>query len=135
MAKSIRLLAGDQEEETSLFTTNEVDSSDNIISLNAIIGGPKQAGLTEAWIGGRRIFKDKKGSFKNEPIDTNKNLDGKTLSVFTVVTDSIEEDENYTEVHYDLTGGVGEVHTTLSKKVSQQGDSVYYKFEVFFFKI
>ena len=83
----------------------------------------------------KRLFKDKIGSFQNEPIKVNKELDGKILNVYTVVTDSAEEDENFTEVKYDLVGGIGEVHTTLSKKVSQQGESVFYELEVFFFKI
>jgi hypothetical protein len=135
MAKSIRLLFGEAEDNTSLSTSNEIDDSVRLVKLSVKIGGPKQAGLSEAWMDGRRLFKDKVGSFTKEPIKTNAELNGKTLNVYTVVTDSIEEDENHTEVKYDLTGGVGEVHTTLSKKVSQQGDSVYYEFEVFFFKI
>jgi len=135
MAKSIRLDFNATEDQTSFFTANEVDGSERKVKLSLRIGGPKQAGLSEGWLGGKRIFQDKIGSFKNEPIRENKELDGKTLTVYTVVTDSIEENENLTEVRYDLNEGVGEVHTTLSKKVSQQGDSVYYKFEVFFFKI
>lgn len=135
MAKSIKSAAEKNEEVTSLFATNEVDDSSRMVRLSARIGGPKQAGLTEAWMDGKRIFKEKIGSFTNEPIKLNNQLDLKTLNVYTVITDSIEEDENFTEVKYDLTGGVGEVHTTLSKKVSQQGDSVYYELEVFFFKI
>lgn len=133
--KTIRLAFNEEEDQTSFFTANEVDGSEKMVTLNVRIGGPKQAGLTEGWIDNKRIFQDKVGSFKNEPIRKNNQLNGKTLSVYTVVTDSIEEDANLTEVEYDLLGGVGEVHITLSKKVSQQGDSVYYKFEVFFFKI
>jgi len=135
MAKAIKSFSEKNEEKTSLFATNEVDGSNRMVELTTKIGGPKQAGLTEGWMDGKRLFKDKMGSFNNEPIKLNSELDGKTLNVYTVVTDSIEEDENYTEVKYDLTGGVGEVHTTLSKKVSQQGDSVYYELEVFFFKL
>lgn len=135
MAKSIKALSTDNGESTSLFTTNEVDGSARMVKLAAKIGGPKQAGLTEAWMDGKRIFKDKVGSFSNEPIKMNKELNGRTLSVYTVVTDSIEEDENHTEVKFSLTGGVGEVNATLSKKVSQQGDSVYYELEIFFFQI
>ena len=135
MSKSIKSAAEKKEDSTSLFTSNEVDDSNRMVKLSARIGGPKQAGLTEGWMDGKRIFKDKVGSFSNEPISLNNELNGKTLNVFTVVSDSIEEDENFTEVKYDLTGGVGEVHTTLSKKVSKQGDSVFYELEVFFFKI
>lgn len=135
MSKSIKSAAEKNDEVTSLFATNEVDDSSRMVRLRTRIGGPKQAGLTEAWMDGKRIFKDKIGSFSNEPIKPNNELNGKFLNVYTVVTDSIEEDENFTEVKYDLTGGVGEVHTTLSKKVSQQGDSVFYELEVFFFKI
>lgn len=135
MAKSIKLLAADNGESTSLFAANEVDGSVRTVKLSAKIGGPKQAGLSEGWMDGKRLFKDKVGSFSNEPIKMNKELNGKTLNVYTVVTDSIEEDENFTEVKYDLTGGVGEVHAKLSKKVSNQGDSVFYELEVFFFQI
>lgn len=135
MAKSIKSSSEKNEERTSLFATNEVDDSNRMVSLSTRIGGPKQAGLSEGWMDGKRLFKDKIGSFQNEPIKLNKELDGKILNVYTVVTDSAEEDENFTEVKYDLVGGIGEVHTTLSKKVSQQGESVFYELEVFFFKI
>ena len=135
MAKSIKALAAENEESTSLFAVNEVDNSDRMVTLSATIGGPKQAGLSEAWMDGKRLFKDKMGSFSKEPIKPNSSLNGKTLNVYTVVTDSIEENENFTEVKYSVEGGVGEIHTTLSKKVSQQGDSVYYELEVFFFEI
>jgi len=104
------------------------------VSLEIIIGAPGQTGNSLIRLDDETPIEDQHaGSYNETPIDSNKNLQGKTLWITTTISDT-SRDTNYTEMIIRLRGGVVFREYHLSKTVDKEGDSVPYICAIEFFK-
>ena len=133
MAVSFSSLAKNATSLTSTTDVYQVDGSDTPVVMNLEIGAPGQTSLSRVKIGSVFLAKDEDGGIENLEVGTNKSVNGRFLNVKTVVTD-IQGGTNETFIKFTLIGGpTGEYVCELSKTVAEDGDSVFYEIEIFFF--
>ncbi len=127
---------------TTLTTDYIVNGSDQLVTLELIIGAPGQTAKTVLKVDGNSPKQSTNGdlpaSFSgglNETkIDTNKNLSGKILEISTDVTDTSKE-TNHTELIVRLRGGkYGFTEYPLVLVVDNDGDDAMYKVTIKFTK-
>ena len=133
MATSLKKLQENSTGKTSLTDIYMVDDSGKEVKLNLGIGAAKQKSLSKIKLGRNILLDEHEGSVKNLHLGSNASLKGKFLNIKTVVTD-INGLPNETFLELGITGGpIGDFNSKLSKTVLNDGDSVFYEIEIFFF--
>ena len=129
--KSVKSLSEESENKTSHFDDYKIDKSEKDIIMNVFPGDTGQACLSEAYLEGNKIITDHEGAIDAYIVGTNKNLRGKHLEVYTLVTDMPGEPD-LTSFRFQLSGGILPYEYYTEKTVQSQGDSVVYKITIFF---
>ena len=133
MATSFKKLQENSTAKTSLTDIYMVDNSEKEIKINLNIGAAMQKGLSRIKLGRTVLLDQHEGSVKNLSLGSNAGVKGKFLNIKTVVID-IAGLPNETFLELEITGGVnGKFSSSLSKTVLNDGDSVFYEIEIFFF--
>jgi hypothetical protein len=133
MGRLLNKLIGSSTSQTSLTDIYRVDNSQKEVRMKLDIGAPGQTSLSKVKLGKTVLLDDHDGPVANLVLDTNSLLNGRFLTIKTVVTD-IKGKPDDTAVDFTLTGGPdGKYNFILSRKVTADGDSVFYEIEIFFF--
>ncbi|MBO0360706.1 hypothetical protein J0X19_22285 [Hymenobacter sp. BT186] len=121
-------------ETIALDTLYLVGDTDQSIALEVITGGINQTStINVEIIGSQIIAKGIQGNLPQTTIGSNKELQGKILSVTCSIADT-SRDTNYTELRIRLNGGILFMEYPLFATVAEEGDSVNYVCVVRFFK-
>ncbi len=121
-------------EKTSLDTAYLVNGSDGAITLEIILGAPGQTGTTDIILDKVNIITGETGSLPEFALGTNKKLNGKTMSITTVISDTAK-DTNYLEAIIRIRGGIRFSEYILYKTVDKNGGSAIFTSSIEFFKI
>lgn len=108
--------------DVKLKKTYKVARRDVFLSL---IIGDGQFGSTDVFLDDQRILRTS-GSFGKLRIGKGDELAGKTLSVSTIVNDTVAQ-TNRMSVTYKLTGGTGPGEFPSRGKVANEGDSLFFE--------
>lgn len=120
----------EQTQESTTLSTSYLTDAGSDIEVTIIIGDIGQSGLSEVWLDDEKVKEGVQGSFN---YSNNSNaLIGHKLNIYTIVADTSRA-TNYTEVGLHIKGGVSNFHNRLHKEVGQEGESVFYENEIFFF--
>ena len=125
-----RELFEESSEATTLSTSYLTDGNQDI-QVSIIIGDIGRSGVSEVWLDDEKIMEGVQGSFNYH--NNSDTLRNKTLNIYTIVTDT-SQNSNYTEVGLHITGGVSNFHNRLHKEVANDGESVFYENEIFFYQ-
>ena len=133
MATSFKKLLDDSTGQTSLTDIYLVDGSAGEIKMTLGIGAAMQKSLSKIKLGKTILLDEHEGSIKTLSLGTNASVKGKFLNIKTVVID-IKGLPNETSLDLNIMGGPGgKFNCKLSKTVLNDGDSVFYEIEIFFF--
>ncbi len=114
-----------ENQKTSLDTLYFVNKTNKKISIEIITGGIGQTSTINASIDG--IFDENANGYLPETIiNSNKNLEGKTLIISCTITDTSRE-INYTELRIRLKGGLLYAEYPLFASVENEGDTISYR--------
>ena len=114
-----------ENQKTSLDTLYIVNKTNKKISIEIITGGIGQTSTINASIDG--IFDENANGYLPETIiNSNKNLEGKTLIISCTITDTSRE-INYTELRIRLKGGLLYAEYPLFASVENEGDTISYR--------
>jgi hypothetical protein len=122
------------DEKTSLDTAYLTNGSDAAVTLEIILGVPGQTGTTDIILDKVNIITGEQGSLREFALGTNKKLNGKTMQITTVVSDTAK-DMNYLESIIRLRGGVRFSEYTLYKTVEKEGGHAIFTSSIEFLKI
>ena len=129
--KLIKTLFKESDIKTAHFDTYKINNSPSNISMNVFPGDNGQKFFTEAYLENEKILSNKEESIQNFVIGKNSALKGKSLDVYTIVTDVLGVPD-LTSFRFQLKGGVIPYEYFVEKTVQAQGDSVVYKISIFF---
>jgi len=121
-------------EKTSLDTAYLINGSDAAVTLEIILGAPGQTGTTDIILDRVHIITGEEGSLNEFALGTNRKLNGKTMFITTIVSDT-SKDSNYLETIIRLRGGVRFSEYTLYKTVPKPGENAIFTSSIEFFKI
>lgn len=114
-----------ENQKTSLDTLYFVNKTNKKISIEIITGGIGQTSTINASIDG--IFDENANGYLPETIiNSNKNLEGKTLIISCTISDTSRE-INYTELRIRLKGGLLYAEYPLFASVENEGDTISYR--------
>lgn len=119
-----------QTAERTTLSTSYLTDANSQIEVTIIIGDVGQSGLSEVWLDDEIIQEGVQGSFGYS--NGSNTLLGHKLNIYTIVTDTSRV-TNYTEVGLHIKGGISNFYNRLHKQVGQEGESVLYENEIFFF--
>ena len=119
-------------EKTTLDTLYIVNSSNNQITLEVNAGGQGQTSDMTIMLDDIIIVENLAGDFTETALGTNKQLNGKKLSIVATIADTSRE-TNLTSLTIHLKGGVAANDFPLSKTVDEEGDSEDYMCLIEFF--
>lgn len=119
-------------QQASLNTAYILDQSDAAVTLEMILGAPGQTGTTHIMLDNAHLLVDHKGSIPEFALGTNKKLNGQTLYITTVVSDT-SRDTNYCESILRFRGGLRFQEYTLYKTVPEEGDDALFTSVIEFF--
>jgi hypothetical protein len=122
------------DEKTTLDTAYLVNGSDAAVTLEIILGAPGQTGTTDILLDNVNIITGEKGSLREFALGTNKKLNGRTMQITTVASDTAK-DTNYLESIIRIRGGIRFSEYVLYKTVEKQGGSAIFTSRIEFFKI
>lgn len=125
----LRVLFTEATPSTTLSTSYQMVENGNV-EIEIIIGDIGQLGTSEVWLNNNKILPDIQGSFKWTG-DANE-LRNQVMNIYTIVTDT-SRSTNYTEVALDIWGGFSSFHNRMHKEVAEEGESVFYENEIFFY--
>ena len=108
--------------EVTLKKKYTVGKGDVFLSL---IIGDGQFGSTDVFLDDKRILRTS-GSFGRLRVGKGAEVAGKSLSVSTIVNDTVVQ-TNRMSVTYKLSGGTGPGDFTSKGKVDNQGDSMFFE--------
>ncbi|UCD18313.1 MAG: hypothetical protein JSV44_05220 [Candidatus Zixiibacteriota bacterium] len=94
------------------------------VTLKVTIGHG-QKGITDVFLGDRKIIDGKLGSFEEKLPGTGRDLNGQSMLCTTIVAD-IRTETDETSVRYALAGGVKPYVQPLQESVDSPGDVKYY---------
>jgi hypothetical protein len=120
--------------KTSLDTAYLINGSDAAVTLEIILGAPGQTGTTDIILDRVHIITGEQGSLNEFALGTNRKLNGKTMYITTIVSDT-SKDSNYLETIIRLRGGVRFSEYTLYKTVPKSGENAIFTSSIEFFKI
>jgi hypothetical protein len=121
-------------DQTALDTVYLVGDSEKEVTLEIIIGEAGQTATTNINIDAIPKVEDFRGSYPENPLGTNRELQNKTLFIATTITDTSEL-SNVTEMIIRLRGGAAFREYHLSKVVEEDHQSVPYVCMIQFIKI
>jgi len=130
---NIKLLFKEAVSQTSLTDVYQVDDSNKLVKIDLIIGDIGQASISTIKIDDEVLLSEHLGTLVDFPVGRNKAIVNRFLNITSIVTD-VNQDHNRTGIDFSIKGGVSPYHYVLSKQVSNQGDSVAYKIEIFFYQ-
>nr|WP_068891153.1 hypothetical protein [Pedobacter panaciterrae] len=130
---NIKLLFKEAVSQTSLTDVYQVDESNRLVKINLVIGDIGQASISTIKLDDEVLLNEHLGSLVDFSIGRNSAIVNRFLNITTIVTD-VSQDHNRTGIDFSIKGGVNLYHCALSKQVSNQGDSVGYKIEIFFYQ-
>jgi hypothetical protein len=119
-------------ERTTLDTLYIVDSSSKQITLEVSAGTQGQTSDMTIILDDSAIAENIAGDFPETNLGTNRQLNGKRLSIVTTIADTSRE-TNLTSLTIHLKGGIEENDFPLSKTVNAEGDSENYVCLIEFF--
>jgi len=122
------------DEKTTLDTAYLVNGSDAAVTLEMILGAPGQTGTTDILLDNVNIITGEQGSLSEFALGTNKKLNGRTLQITTVASDT-SMDTNYLESIIRIRGGIRFSEYVLFKTVEKQGGHAIFTSRIEFFKI
>jgi hypothetical protein len=122
------------DEKTTLDTAYLVNGSDAAVTLEMILGAPGQTGTTDILLDSVNIITGEQGSLPEFALGTNKKLNGRTLQITTVASDTAM-DTNYLESIIRIRGGIRFSEYVLFKTVEKQGGHAIFTSRIEFFKI
>lgn len=118
----------------ALDTLYLVSDTDQTVSLEVITGGIDQTStINVEIIDSQIVAKGIQGNLPQTTIGSNKDLQGKILSVTCTITDT-SRDTNYTELRIRLNGGILFMEYPLFATVPEEGDTINYVCIIRFFK-
>lgn len=120
-------------ESTTLDTLCIINGSDNSISLEISVGAEEQTSDMTIKLDDAIVVENHAGNFPSTILGTNKNLNGKKLSIAAVIADTSRK-TNFTSLKITLTGGISTDVYNLSKTVDEEGASADYICLIEFFK-
>lgn len=129
----INLLFQEATSQTSLTDSYQVDDSDRQIKFDLIIGDIGQASISTIKLDDNILLGNHEGTLVDYPVGENRNVANKFLNITTIVTD-VSQNHNRTGINFSIRGGRNPYNYALSKVVVNQGDSVAYKIEIFFYQ-
>ena len=133
MGRLLNKLIENSTSQTSLTDIYLVDKSEKQIKMKLEIGAPGQTAMSKVKIGKTVLLEEHDGAIDDLLVGTNAGVNGKFLTIKTVVTD-IKGKPDDTAVDFTLTGGPdGKYNFKMSKTVAADCDSVFYEIEIFFF--
>jgi len=133
-AKTARISRGGPTvSETTLDKLYIVNDSNNIITLEVNAGDKGQTSDMTITLDDKIIANEMAGDFNETALGTNKELNGKKLSIVATIADTSRE-TNQTSLTIHVKGGFRPETFPLSKEVSQEGDSVDYLCLIEFFR-
>jgi hypothetical protein len=118
---------------TALDTLYFVNGTNRNVTLEVITGSVGQTSKMTIDLDDTNIVKNHPGIFPATVIGTNKNLEGKVLTIVCTIADTSRE-TNLTEMRIRLNGGVMFMEFPLFATVDAEGDSVNYTCFITFFK-
>ena len=121
-------------EKTSLDTAYLVNGSDEAVTLEIILGAPGQTGTTDIMLDNVNIITGEQGSLPEFALGTNRKLNGKTIRITTVISDTAN-DTNYLESIIRIRGGIRFSEYILYKTVEKHGGYAIFTSNIEFFKI
>jgi hypothetical protein len=124
--------AAAEAEKTTLDTVYIVDNSNNQVTLEVNAGEQGQTSDMTIKLDDTVIAEKIAGDFAEKPLGTNKQLNGKKLSIAATIADTSQE-TNLTSLTIHLKGGVSANDFPLFKTVDQNGDSEDYLCLIEFF--
>jgi hypothetical protein len=130
----LHLTAGDQPAaaKTTLDTVYIVNSSGNMVTLEVNAGAKGQTSDMTILLDDDIIIEKLAGDFKEKSLGTNKQLNGKKLSIVATIADTSRE-TNLTTLTIHLKGGVQPNDFSVTKTVDKEGDSEDYLCLIEFF--
>lgn len=120
-------------ESTTLDTVYILNDSSATVTLEINAGGEKQSSDMTVKLGSIVLAQALAGDFTKRSIGTNRELDGKKLSIAATVTDTSRE-HNFTSLTIRLKGGAADTDFPLNKTVNKDGESADYLCLIEFFK-
>lgn len=130
---NIKLLFKEASSQTSLTDVYQVDDSNRLVKIDLIIGDIGQSSISTIKIDDQVLLSEHLGTVVDFSVGKNKAIVNRFLNITTIVTD-VNQDHNRTGIDFSIKGGVSPYHYVLSKQVINQGDSVAYKIEIFFYQ-
>ena len=130
---NIKLLFKEAVSQTSLTDVYQVNDTSKLVKIDLIIGDIGQASISTIKIDDEVLVSEHLGTLTDFSVGRNKSIVNRFLNITTIVTD-VNTEHNRTGIDFSITGGVNPYHYALSKQVINQGDSVGYKIEIFFYK-
>jgi hypothetical protein len=130
---NIKLLFKEAASQTSLTDVYQVDDSNRLVKIDLIIGDIGQSSISTIKIDDQVLLSEHLGTVVDFSVGKNKAIVNRFLNITTIVTD-VNQDHNRTGIDFSIKGGVSPYHYVLSKQVINQGDSVAYKIEIFFYQ-
>ena len=121
-----------ESESTTLETLYLVNGSPNEVKLSIDVGDPGQSSDMTVRLSGNVIVEDHPGELPQRVIGTNKNLEGKILTIVATITD-MPQTSNVTRLQINLSGGPVPSNFKLRRKVDKEGQSVDYLCLIEFF--
>jgi hypothetical protein len=122
------------EEQTALDTVYLVSNTNRNVTLEIIIGAVGQTATTRIELNDRVVENNYSGTYPETPLDSNKNLQDKTLFITSTISDTSDE-SNITEMVIRLRGGVAFREYHLSKEVAENHQSVPYVCQIKFLNV
>lgn len=119
-------------EKTSLDTLYIVNSSNNPVTLQVIAGAEGQTSDMTIKLDDTAIAENLAGDFKETALGSNKELNGKKLSIVATIADT-SGTTNLTSLTIQLKGGIATGEFPLSKTVDEDGESEDYLCLIEFF--
>lgn len=119
-------------EHTALDTVYILDNSNNAVTLELILGAPGQTGLSHIMLDNVHLVTGHEGSVPEFAVGTSKKLNGQTLYITTIITDT-SKDTNYCETIIRLRGGKRFNEYVLNKTVPEEGDTAVFTSVIEFF--
>jgi len=122
----------DNQEKTTVDTFYVVDNSQRNVTLEIFINAPGQTCTSTIKLDDTVKEDGHNGSYNEKPLDTNKNLDEKTLFIATTITNTAGQKAK-AEVTIRLKGGQSPSEDLLFKTHSV-GETITYTYICKFFK-
>ena len=119
--------------DTTLDKLYIVNDSNNIVTLEVNAGDKGQTSDMTIKLDDKIIANELAGDFNETALGTNKELNGKKLSIVATIADTSRE-TNLTSLTIHVRGGFSSETFPLSKEVEQEGESVDYLCLIEFFR-